>query len=45
MKVDMFVERCRNMGCGLEKTKDEGRCLLKYTRDAAQLTRKQPPRP
>lgn len=29
MEVEMFVEGCRNMGCGLEQTKDEGRCLLK----------------
>ena len=29
------------MECGLEDgTKDEGRCLLKYIRDPAQLTRK-----
>ena len=31
------------MECDLERgTKDEGRCSLKYTRDPAQLTGKQP---
>ena len=32
------------MGCDLERgTKDEGRCLLKYARDPAQLMGKQLP--